>query len=327
MLSRKSKAAKYKAQTGKQKSTDAKNRIIFIVGPTAVGKSEVAGKVAKGINAEIVSCDSMQVYRGMDILSSMPSAKLRKKVKHHLIRFLNPDKNYNVARYRARALRIVKGIRQRNKIPLFVGGTGHYMSILIDGLFRTKPENKSVRKKLYDLAHERGSTCLHGRLKQVDPVAAGKIHPHDTKRIVRALEVYETMGRPISELQKERKGLARQNEIRIFCLSMDRPKLYEKINRRVESMFRQGLVSEVRKLLKKKLSKTASYAIGLPEIKGYLNGNYDLRQAKHLIQRNSRRLAKRQLTWFRKDKRIEWIFCGPNDTEEALAGRIQERLG
>ena len=327
MPRRKPKTAGSRPQAVKQKLAGTKNRIIFIVGPTAVGKTEIAVKIAKKIKAEIISCDSMQVYRGMDILSSMPSAKLRKQVKHHLVRFLKPDKDYNVARYRAQALRTIKEIRRKGKTPLFVGGTGHYMSILIDGLFKGKPENKGIRSRLYHLAHDKGSVYLHGRLKQVDPLAAARVHPHDTKRIVRAIEVYETLGRPISKLQKERKGLGRENDIRIFCLGMDRPRLYERINRRVEMMLRQGLVSEVKKLLKKRLSKTATYAIGVPEIKGYLNGAYDLAQAKQFIQRNSRRLAKRQLTWFRKDKRIEWILFGPKDSAGALAESIQKRLG
>lgn len=305
---------------------DKKNKIIFIVGPTAVGKSEIAVKIAKKINAEIISCDSMQVYRGMDILSGMPSAVLRKKVRHHLIKFLGPDKDYNVARYRTQALKVIKRIRQKGKIPLFVGGTGHYMSVLIDGLFKAKAQNKNTRNKLYLLASEKGSLYLHRRLKKVDPFAAKKIHPHDTRRIVRALEVYQTSGRPISELQKEKKGLSQEYQIMIFCLNTDRVHLYERIDRRVEKMFKQGLVSEVRRLLKTRLSKTAAFAIGIPEIKGYLSGAYDLAQARRFIQRNSRRLAKRQLTWFRKDRRIEWISAGLRDTAQALAKKIQNRL-
>ena len=270
-----------------------KGRIIFIVGPTAVGKSEIAVKIARRINAEIISCDSMQVYQGMDILSGMPGAALRKKVKHHLIRFLSPDKDYNVAKYRIQALRIIKAIGQKGKLALFVGGTGYYMSVLMDGLFQARAQNRSIRVKLNRLAFRRGSLYLYERLKKVDPLAAGKIHPNDTKRIVRALEVYEVLGKPISELQKERKGLSQDYEVRIFCLNMARERLYERINRRVEKMFKQGLVAEVKKLLRVRLSKTASYAIGIPEIRGYLGGDYDLAAAKQLIQGNSRRLAKR----------------------------------
>jgi tRNA dimethylallyltransferase len=314
-----------RAQKAFRKSAK-KNKVIFIVGPTAVGKSEIAVKIAKQINAEIISCDSMQVYKGMDILSSMPRASLRKSVRHHLIGFLNPAKDYNVAKYRTQALKMIKKISQKGKLALFVGGTGHYMSVLIDGLFKAGAQNKNIREKLYQLAGKKGSTYLHGRLKEVDPLAAGKIHPHDTKRIVRALEVYETMGRPISELQKERKGLEPNYDLRIFCLNMARAHLYERINRRVEKMFKQGLVSEVRRLIRTKLSKTASCAIGIPEIRSYLSGAHDLGQAKQLIQRNSRRLAKRQLTWFRKNKRIEWVGLWREESAAAAAKRISTKI-
>jgi tRNA dimethylallyltransferase len=303
-----------------------KDRIIFIVGPTAAGKTEIAVKIAKKINAEIISCDSMQVYRGMDILSSMPPASLRKKVKHHLIGFLNPSQDYNVAKYRAQALKIIKKIKQKGKLPLFVGGSGLYMSILIDGLFRVKAEDKNVRSKLYHLASKKGNPYLYGRLKEIDAAAAEKIHPHDTRRIVRALEVYQISGRSISELQKKRSGLQQEYDTMVFCLNMERPRLYERIDQRVEKMFRQGLVSEVRKLTKIRLSKTASCAIGVPEIKGYLNGAYDLFQARQLIQRNSRRLAKRQLTWFRKDKRIVWVEVGKRESGATVAKRIISKL-
>jgi tRNA dimethylallyltransferase len=313
-------------QSLKRKCPVINNRIIFIVGPTAMGKTGIAVKIAKKINAEIISCDSMQIYRGMDILSSMPSVRLRREVKHHLIRFLKPDKEYNVAKYRAQAVGIIKRIRRKAKVPLFVGGTGQYMSILIDGLFKARSQNKSIRSGLYQLAHEKGDLYLHKYLRKIDPLAAGKIHPHDTRRVVRALEVYKTMGRPISELQKERKGLSQENKIKIYCLNMDRERLYQRIDQRITKMFRQGLVSEVRRLSKMRLSRTASHAIGIPEIKGYLNGDYDLTQARQLIQRNSCRLAKRQLTWFRKDKRIEWIITSPQETSRVLVKRIQEKL-
>ncbi len=304
-----------------------KDRIIFIVGPTAAGKTEIAVKIAKKINAEIISCDSMQVYQGMDILSCMPPAVLRKRVKHHLIGFLNPSQDYNVAKYRAQALGIIKRIKQKGKIPLFVGGSGLYMSILIDGLFRVRAEDENVRNKLYHLASKKGNPYLYGRLKEIDAAAAEKIHPHDTRRIVRALEVYQTSGRSISELQKERSGLDQEYDTIILCLNMERPRLYERINQRVEKMFRQGLVSEVRELTKIRLGKTASRAIGIPEIKGYLSGVYDLSQAKQLIQRNSRRFAKRQLTWFRKDKRIKWVKVGPRESAANVAKRIISKLG
>jgi tRNA dimethylallyltransferase len=304
----------------------SKKRIIFLVGPTAVGKTQVAIRLAKKLNAEIIGCDSMQAYKGMDVLTSMPSPALRKKIPHHLIRFQSPEKEYDVSRYRSQALKKIREIIKKKKTPLFTGGTGHYMSILVDGLFQARAQDKRIRARLYKEAQDKGSLFLYARLKKVDPLAAGKIHPHDTKRIIRALEVFEVTGRPISELQQQRTGLWDKYDIRIFSLNIQRDKLYERIDRRVEKMFSRGAVSEAKRLLKKKLSRTASYAIGLRELKGYFDGLYNLDEAKRLMQRNTRRLAKRQLTWFRKDKRIQWIEVADNEKPREIARRIWSAL-
>lgn len=287
-----------------------KERIVFIVGPTAVGKTEIAAGLARKLNGEIISCDSMQVYKGMDIITSKPSKSLLKKVAHHLIGVISPTKEYDVSRYRRDALNKIKVILKKAKTPIFVGGTGLYVSMLVDGIFECKTEDLKFREKLYKEAKKLGSAKLHLRLKKIDPKAAAKIHPNDTRRIVRALEVFKTCGKPISELQKQRSGLAQDYDVLIFCLNMEREKLYRRIDARVDKMFKNGLLQEVKKLLKLKLSKTARYAIGIQELKGYLDGKYDLEEAKRLIKRNSRHYAKRQLTWFRKDKRIKWVEPG-----------------
>jgi tRNA dimethylallyltransferase len=300
--------------------------IIFLVGPTAVGKSEVAACLAKKIGAEIISCDSMQIYKGMDIVTSTPSAALRKRVRHHLLGKVSPEKAYDVARYRHEALKKIKEIIKRGRIPLFVGGTGLYMSMLVDGIFQVKSQNESIRKRLYREAGRFGNGSLHRKLQAVDPEAALRIHPNDTKRMIRALEAYEVTGRPISQLQRERKGLADEFGLRIFCLNMSREALYKRIDERLVKMFRKGLVREARILLKKKLSKTASFAIGLPELKGHFEGEYDLAEAKRLMRKATRNYAKRQLTWFRKDKRIEWVEVAESETPNAVAGRVMERL-
>lgn len=302
-----------------------KNKVIFIVGPTAVGKSETAVCLAKKINAEIISCDSMQIYKGMDIVTSKPSLGLMKQVPHHLVSVISPDKEYCVFRYRRQALGKIKEILKKRKTPLFVGGTGLYMSILIDGIFKVKSENKNLRKRLYKEAERFGSGCLYKKLKRVDPEAAAKIHPHDARRIVRALEVFQNTGLPISKLQKLRIGLADEYDIKIFCLNMQRDKLYKRIDERLDKMFKRGLLREVKKFLKLKLSKTASYCFGIRELKGYFDGLYDLEVAKRLIKRNSRLFAKRQLTWFRKDKRIEWIEVGEREKPEVVADRIWKK--
>jgi len=297
-----------------------------LVGPTAIGKSEAAVYLAKKINAEIISCDSMQVYKGMDILTSKPPAKLLKGIAHHLIGIVSLEKEYNVSKYSRVALKNVKEIIRLGKVPLFVGGAGLYMNILLDGIFKARTENKAVRIRLYKQAGRFGSAYLYTRLKKVDAQAAGKIHPHDTRRIVRALEVFEVSGRPISELQKQRQGFLADYDVNVFCLDRKRPDLYRRIDERVDKMFSGGLVNEVRGLLKKRLSRTAVRAIGIRELKGYFNREYDLEEAKRLIKHNSRIFAKRQLTWFRKDRRIIWVKAGKEEKPQRIANRIWKRF-
>jgi tRNA dimethylallyltransferase len=284
-----------------------KPRIIFLVGPTAVGKTELALKLARKLNAEIISCDSMQVYKGMEILSSQPAKRELKTIRHHLLGQISPIEQFNVSKYRSLALHKIREIIKRGKLPLFVGGSGLYMSVVIDGIFKIKAEDKEIRNKLYRKADRSGSSSLHQELIKVDPKAAVKIHPNDTKRIVRALEVFKVTGKPISELQATRIGLQNRYEIEIYGLALPREELDRKIDKRVEKMFRQGLVREVKKLLKRKLSQTSRFAIGIKEVKGYLDGEYSLDEAKELIQKNTRHYARRQMTWFRKDERIKWI--------------------
>jgi len=306
---------------------DKKPLLVFLVGPTACGKSEIAVHLAKRLNAEVIGCDSMQVYRRMGIITSAPRTGLRKLVKHHLVSFLPPAKEYSVWQYRLDALSKIKAVIEKKHIPLLVGGTGLYITVLIDGIFKAGAENKKLRQRLYKQALEFGSSAMHERLKKVDPRAAGKIHPNDTRRIVRALEVFEAEGLPISQLQKQRRGLSGDYDLEIFCLDMERGALYNRIDRRVDQMFSQGLVRQAKRLLKSKLSKTAGFAIGLREVKGYLDGAYDLEEAKRLIKRNSRQYAKRQLTWFRKDKRIRWIEVREKESPQLIARRIISLAG
>ncbi|MFA4984226.1 MAG: tRNA (adenosine(37)-N6)-dimethylallyltransferase MiaA [Candidatus Omnitrophota bacterium] len=301
-------------------------KIIFLVGPTASGKSAAAVCLARQLGAEIISCDSMQVYRGMDILTSKPSLALRRQIPHHLIGFLAPSEGYDVSEYRRDALAAIKTIFKNGKTPLFAGGTGLYLSVLVDGIFKLKPPKISLRKGLYRQAEIKGSLYLYNRLKKIDPEAAARIHPNDTRRLVRALEIFEATGKPISELQKQRRGLDKEYDIRIFCLDMPRDELYRRIDRRVEDMFKNGALKEAKKLLALKLSRTAGVAIGLKEIKGYLDGLYDLEEAKRLMQRNSRRYAKRQLTWFRKDRRIRWIKIKGSERACDVARRILKEI-
>ncbi len=303
-----------------------KDRIIFLVGPTAVGKSEIAVSLAEKIKAEIISCDSMQLYKKMDIITSKPSAAQKKSVPHHLIDAIPVNKEYNVSKYYNDTARQIKAILKRGRAPLIVGGTGLYMSILLDGLFKKKASSEAVRERLYKQAEKKESGYLHNKLKAVDPEAALKIHPNDTKRIVRALEVFEITGKPISGLQKQRSGFSQIYDIKVFGLNMPREALYQKIEERVDKMFTAGLVKEVKQLLRMKLSRTANYAIGIRELKGYFDGLYDLEEAKQLIKKNTRQYAKRQMTWFRKDKRIHWIEVSSHKRPEFIANRIWKKL-
>lgn len=284
-----------------------KPRLIFLVGPTAAGKTSLSLRLAKEIGAEIVSCDSMQVYRGMDIISSKPSAADRKKVRHHCIDIVTPRAEFNASRYRLRAMRAIRDIIGRGKVPLFVGGTGLYVSVLVEGIFKAAAVKPAIRERLTRTAARKGSAFLHVRLTKVDPVAAAKIHPNDARRIIRALEVFESTGTPISMLQAKRKGLWDTYDIQIFCLCPERAALYRRIDARVDKMFREGLVDEVRKLLRGGMSATSRCAIGIPEVSGYLEARFGRDEARESMKLATRQYAKRQLTWFRKDKRIVWV--------------------
>ena len=310
----------------KYASNRMKQRVVFLVGPTAIGKSDIAVILAKKINAEIISCDSMQIYKGMGIVTSAPGGALRKKVPHHLIDLIPSSREYNVSGYRKDALFIMRDIIRRGKTPLFVGGTGLYMSILIEGIFQQDVHDELMRQKLYALARKKGSVYLHKELEKVDSVAAAKIHPNDTRRIVRALEVFKVTGKPISALQKERHGLRDDYRLKVICLNMLRDKLYKKIEARVDQMFSSGLVKEVKKLLVKPLSKTASCAIGIKELNGYFEGAYGIDEAKELMKTNTRHYAKAQLTWFRKDKQTKWVNINEKQSRAEIVKKILNKI-
>ncbi|MFH1645306.1 MAG: tRNA (adenosine(37)-N6)-dimethylallyltransferase MiaA, partial [Candidatus Omnitrophota bacterium] len=262
-------------------------KIAFLVGPTAVGKTEVSIHLAKLLNAEILCCDSMQVYRGMDIGTQKPTTKEQKKVPHHMVDVISPSKNFSVADYRQKSLEIINDILKRGKMPLFVGGTGLYMKSMVDGLFPSPPADRKLRANLLK-EEDFKQGALYRRLLSVDIETASKLHPNDKRRIVRALEVYLKTGVAISELKKKTSGLAKKYDIRIFCLNCNRQYLYKRIEDRVDKMFRQGLVCECEKLKTKELSLTASQALGYKEVFMYLKNEISLQEAKDLIKKNTR---------------------------------------
>jgi len=301
-------------------------KLIFLVGPTGIGKSSAALWLARKLNAEIVSCDSMQVYRKMDIITSKPTSSERRLVKHYMLDIIAPSRKYDVASFRKEALEACRRIILKGKTPLLVGGSGLYYSVLIDGLFERSGQDRQIRSKLTCQLKKQGNAYLYRKLAKVDPESADKIHPNDSRRIIRALEVYLKTGRKISQLQKERVGLEKDYKVKIFGLDMARDALYEKINERVESMFDSGLINEVKKVFKFKLSNTARFAIGLSELRDFLKGKTTFEESKELIKKNTRNYAKRQLTWFRKDKRISWVKINKEDSPKIVAEKIWRKL-
>lgn len=304
-----------------------KDKVVFIVGPTSSGKTRVAVELARRLNGEVISCDSMQVYRDMDVITRPPGGDIVENIPCHLTRSISPEEEYNAARFQKEAKRTIADILFRDHVPLVAGGTGLYMKALIDGIFAAPPEDKELREELKKEAEEKGEVVLHERLKRIDPETADKLHPNDTRRIIRALEVYELTGRTISSKKEETEGgITSQYDYRIFGMELARDLLYERINKTVEKMFDEGLLEEVKKLRKRDLSKTAAKALGIKEISSYLEGATGLEGAAEELKKNTRQYAKRQLTWFRADKRIEWVDAD-RDTPEIvrdILGRLNE---
>ncbi len=301
--------------------------VLFIVGPTAVGKTGLAVKLARRLNGEIVSCDSMQVYKAMPILSQAPCARDKKAVRHHLVGIVEPSGEYSVASFLKQATKAIESILKRGKQPIVVGGTGLYAKALIDGLFPSPEADLVFRKKMQEYAARYGNKKLYAKLVKIDPDAAVKIHPNDIRRVIRALEIYQATGKTMTELKLQTKGLSDKYSIKIFGLTRLREKLYKVIDGRVECMLAAGLVREVKRLKKRRLSKTAQAVLGFKEIDGYLKGEYSLADAAALLQMNTRRFAKRQFTWFKADKRVKWLDLGRLGQQKAVAKIVKQIKG
>lgn len=301
------------------------NKIIFVVGPTSVGKSDVALAIASKVRSEIISCDSMQIYKRVAIANNKPSPDVLRAVPHHLVDVLTVEEEFDVARFNALAQDAIKDIQGRGLVPLIVGGSGLYMQVLLDGIFKGGVKNEALRNDLKGQARQYGNEFLYDKLKAADPAAAAKIHPNDARRVIRALEIYMTEDIPISELQRDREGLWGRFDISIFALNRNRGELYARINERVEAMFRQGIIDEIQALEGLNWSMTASKIIGVREIQGMLRSQCSLDEAKEAMKLNTRRLAKRQLTWLRKDKRLEWVTVAADDKPGHVAEEILNR--
>ncbi|MDD5746669.1 MAG: tRNA (adenosine(37)-N6)-dimethylallyltransferase MiaA [Candidatus Omnitrophica bacterium] len=297
--------------------------VLLLVGPTASGKSAVAVELARCCNAEIISADSMQVYRGLDILSAKPDRSQRGQVPHHCIDILDPSEHYSAARFREQALACIRDIRDRGKIPLVAGGTGLYVRALIQGLFEDTGPDVELRRELQQAAEEKGSTWLYAQLQEKDPAAAEKIHPHNLRRVIRALEAGSQNRESFSNLKTRTERLDQWYDVRIFGIRWERGVLYRRIEQRVDAMFAEGAVEEVRALLSSPLSKTCRQALGIKQIAAYVTGECSLEAAKEILKRDTRRFAKRQLTWFRREKDIVWIDAGPEFSAKTIAAQIQ----
>ena len=291
-----------------------KPKLVVILGPTGVGKSEVAIDVAREVGGEVVNADSQLVYRYMEIGTAKPSAVARKGVAHHLIDVVDPDDDFNAARYRELALKAIADIGARGKNAIVCGGSGLYLRALLQGIFVGPGKNAALRNRLEEEVDALGLDALHERLRRIDPDAAARIHPNDRHRIVRALEVYEATGKPISGWQTEHGFKESGFYVLKIGLNRERSELYELIDRRTDEMIAAGLVEEVKGLMERgySLDLPALQSIGYRQIGFYVRGELTLEEAIALIKRDSHHLAKRQLTWFRADKEIQW-FDPEND--------------
>ena len=311
--------------------TDIPN-LLAIVGPTATGKTETGVLVARALGGEVVSADSMYCYRGMDIGTAKPTGEERQGVPHHLIDILDPDEPFSVADYKARAEAVIDDVLARGRVPILVGGSGLYVRAVVTGSsFTFAPPDRALRAQLTEEAERDGVEVLHARLATVDAEAATRIMPRDLKRIIRALEVYQTTGEPISHLQ----ALARQRSPRYnTCqsgLTLPREELYRRIEVRIDRMLEAGLVEEVKRLLDQGYSEdlVAMKGLGYAQLARFLRGTCTQDEAVLQLRRDTRRFAKRQLTWFRADPRIQWLDVAEVGGPAGAASLIvrQWRLG
>lgn len=299
-------------------------KLLVIVGPTAVGKTEISIQVAKQLNGEIISADSMQIYRGMNIGTAKPDMKERAGIPHHMLDVVDPGQPFSVADFQALARQKIREIAARGQLPILAGGTGLYVRAVIDPYnFIPADTDWNLRARLGRKAKEAGLPALHKWLSEVDPIAAKRIHANDERRIIRALEVYQTTGQPLSfwEQQTEKRPLY---DLIMIGLNRPRAELYARINQRVDFMLEQGLLDEAQNLLAQGLDEgfIASQAIGYKEFFAYLQGKESLADATEKLKQGTRRYAKRQLTWFRADQRAHWLQVGENRTAVELINEI-----
>ncbi|MFA5839647.1 MAG: tRNA (adenosine(37)-N6)-dimethylallyltransferase MiaA [Candidatus Margulisiibacteriota bacterium] len=296
---------------------------IILLGPTAVGKSKAAVELALQINGEIISADSMQVYRGMDIGTAKPTKEEQKGIPHHLIDIRNPEESWTVSDFVEQSNHLTIQLSSKGKTPIIVGGTGLYLWTLINGYnFAGIKSDEAIRKRLEELP----PSTLYAQLSTVDPLSAQKIHPHNKKRVMRALEVFELTGEPISK-QQEKLANGKQLTATIIGLTLPRNQLYEHIEQRIENMIKAGLIDEVKGLLDKGYSKglTSMQALGYKEVVEFLEGRWDREKLIYELKKRTRHFARRQMTWFRRFRNVQWIDATPENLNNlAKFARIEE---
>ncbi len=308
--------------------------MIILTGPTAVGKTKASIGLAKALNGEIISADSMQVYKHMDIGSAKIRPEEMQGVKHYLIDELEPDEEFHVVRFQEMAKAALETIYAQNKIPIVVGGTGFYIQALLNDIdFTESNEDTSYRKELEQLANEKGAEYIHQMLRAVDPESADQIHMNNVKRVIRALEFYKQTGQKISEHNEKEKAKQSPYDFCYFVLTDDRQVLYDRIDSRIDQMLEEGLVEEVEALRQKGYTKdmVSMQGLGYKEILSYLEGEISLEEAIYMLKRDTRHFAKRQLTWFRRESDVIWIDKKDYDREEdkileAMLQKIKERI-
>lgn len=302
--------------------------VIVLAGPTAVGKTSLSLRLAKALDAEIISADSMQVYRGMNIGTAKIPAEERAGIPHHLIDVADPSEDFSIARYVRLGREVIRDLDTRGKVPLVVGGTGFYIQALLKDLdFSEEKKEGTLREEYRLLAETEGTKALHDRLAAVDPVSAEAIHPNNIKRVIRALEYFEESGQPISALNEAQTGQESPYRILYLVLNLPRQELYCRIDRRVDQMMEEGLLEETRQLLQAGIpaQATALQSIGYKELAEYLRGTCSLDEAVNQIKLHSRHYAKRQITWFKREPDAVWIEKSDYAAEEELLMALLER--
>jgi tRNA dimethylallyltransferase len=301
-----------------------RENLVVIVGPTAVGKTALSIELAKRFAGEIISGDSMQVYRGMDIGTAKITSDEMEGIPHYFIDTHAPDEAFSAVEFQQQAKRFIRDCNERGKLPIIVGGTGLYIqSVIYDYQFSSAPQDQEFRSQMETLVSEQGKAILHERLVRVDPITAKRLHPNDVKRIIRALEIHHQTGLTMADFQQ--RSEQSPYELRMIGLTMDRSLLYERINQRVDLMIAQGLIEEVECLLDHgyQADLSSMQAIGYKEIIDYIQGKQTREEAIELLKKNSRNYAKRQLTWFRNMQRVQWFDVTERSCWQEIVEKIQ----